>query len=280
MAWPIVEYNGAPHYHGQGDFLIPVDPSTGMAVIMLRHDGGIGSGLTAIEKGDPGVPPSFDPDVPVTELAYDDPTPASGTWTQISPPTGNDPGLWQLSLTLHGAAPGGSSGGATPTPADFGGGTAGQVLAVNNAADEFEIVDQKIPEVFYPGEIDNVGSGNVNATLCSINIAARPWARRVRAQGYTVVTGEAADVRVDLVARLNNAGSGNIVGHCIGIASTERLMFAPGKPINPGTVSDTYDTIAAGESATLYVRLERKAGSSTYTASASASMFSAEVWPL
>ncbi|MBU8819963.1 minor tail protein [Mycobacterium phage Raymond7] len=280
MAWPIVDYNGVPHYHGQGDFFIPVDPSTGMAVIMLRQDGGIASGIVGVEKGDPGVPPNFDPDIPVTELAHDDPTPASGTWTQISPPSGDDPGVWQMSLSLHGPAPAEAGGGSIPTPADFGGGTAGQVLAVNSDADEFEIVDQKIPEVFYPGEIDNVGSGNVNATLCPISIPARPWARRVRAQGYTVVTGEAADVRVDLVARLKNESGGNIVGHCIGIAATERLMFAPGKPINPGTVSDSYDILAAGESATLYVRLERKAGSSTYTASASASMFSAEVWPL
>ncbi|QDF19836.1 minor tail protein [Mycobacterium phage Fulbright] len=280
MAWPIVEYNGAPHYLGQGDFLIPVDPSTGMAVILLRQNGGIASGIVGVEKGDPGMPPNFHPDIPVTEMAWNDPTPAGGTWTQISPPNGDNPGVWQMSLALHGPQPGTSSGGTTPTPSNFGGGTAGQVLAVNSAADGFEIVDQKIPEVFYPGEIDNVGSGNVNATLCPINIPSRPWARRVRAQGYTVVTGEAADVRVDLVARLNNAESGNIVGHCIGIASTERLMFAPGKPINEGTVSGSYDTIAAGASATLYVRLERKAGSSTYTASASSSMFSAEVWPL
>jgi hypothetical protein len=95
-----------------------------------------------------------------------------------------------------------------------------------------------------------------------------------------VVTGEAADVRVNLLARLNGESGGNIVGRCVGIAQTERLVLTPGKPIETGTAGDPYDQIAANSAATLYIRTERVAGSATYTASASNSQYRAVVLPL
>lgn len=274
--WPLSP--DGQYRQAEAKLLLPVDPA-GVAMIMVKPDGGaIGVGVTAVEKGDPGVHAELATAINFTELAHDDTTPASASFTTLTPPTTDTPGVYKLNLSLHAGQPG-EDGDTVLDPADFGGGTPGQILVINGGSDGFVLASQKIPEVFYPGEIDDVGSGNPNATLCPIAIPARPWARRLRAVGYQVVTGEAADVRVNLLARLNSV-SGNIIGRCQGIAQTERLMLAPGKPIEAGTVADTYDQIAANASATVYIRTERTNGSSTYTASASQGQFAIEAWPL
>lgn len=280
MAWPIVTFNGAQYYQAEGTTLVPVDPSTGVAVILLKENGGVSDGFSAIEQGPPGVHAELDGTVNVTELEPGDPTAASGTFTTLTPPVGTTPGLYRLNLSIHKGAKGDDGASVwdptdlDPTP------TVGYIPAVNSALDSFDLVAQKIPEVFYPGTINNVASGNANFTMAQINIPSRPWARRVRAVGFTVITGEGDDVRVNLLARLNGESGGNIVGRCIGITRTERLTMSPGKPIESGTVADTYDQIAAGDTAILYIRTERQAGTTTYTASASSSQFSAEVLPL
>lgn len=280
MAWPIVDYNGLPHYKGTGTVLVPVD-GTGVAHIFMREDGGIIGGVSGVMQGDPGAPPGIQTTVNSVELAHDDPTPASASWTQLSPPNETYPGgLYQYNHVWHAGAPGAP--GATvwdPTDLDPSP-VAGQVPVVKSTLDGFDLVAQKIPEVFYPGEIDDIPSGNTNFTVTAIPIPARPWARRLRAGGYQVVTGEAADVRVDLLARLNNETGGNIVGRCQGIAQVERLTLDPGKPIETGTAADTYNQIAANSAATVYVRTERKAGTSTYIGSASQAQFWVEALPL
>ena len=134
-----------------------------------------------------------------------------------------------------------------------------------------------MPEVFFPGVVNNTAPGNPSKTLAQIPIPSRPWARRVRPVGYTVMTGEGPDVRVDLVARLNGELGGNIVGRCPGIAQTERLILIPGKAAG---AADTFDVIPAGQPGTVYIRTERQSGSVTYTTSADTSLFSVEALPL
>lgn len=263
----------------EGKLLLPIDPN-GVAMVMLKPDGGgIGIGVTAVEKGQPGVPANIDSTPNFTVLAHDDPTPASFSWTPLVPPTSTTPGVWRSNVALHEGPPG-ADGNTVLDTGDFTGVAAGKVITVNAAADGFELQTPKVPEVFYPGTILDIPSGNPNFTLCPISIPARPYARRVRAGGYQILTGEAPDVRVDLLARLNNPAAGNIVGRCQGIAQTERLMMDPGKPIETGTTADAYDQIAANAAATVYVRTERAAGTSTYTGSASQAKFWAEVLPL
>ncbi|AMT72036.1 hypothetical protein [Mycobacteroides immunogenum] len=279
MAWPIVDFNGARYYQGQGITLVPVD-GTGVAHVLLREDGGIVGGVSAVEQGPPGQPAGLDPAIALTPLAFGDTTPDSAFFELISPPTSTAPGVWKMHLALH-VGKDGEPGTMVWNPADLSATPkAGWLPAVEAGADGFELVPYKLPEVFYPGSISNIGSGNVNATHAQINIPARPWARRIRAQGFTVITGEAADVRVNLLARLNGEADGNIVGRCVGIAQVDRLAFSPGKPIQEGTSADGYDTIAAGASATVHIRCERQAGSSTYTAAAAMAHFNVEAWPL
>lgn len=279
MAWPIVDFNGARYYQGQGITLVPVD-GTGVAHVLLREDGGIVGGVSAVEQGPPGQPAGLESAIALTPLASGDTTPDSAYFELIVPPTASTPGKWKMHLALH-TGKDGLPGTMVWNPLDLAATPkAGWLPAVKSNLNGFELVPQKLPEVFYPGTINNIGSGNVNATHAVIPIAARPWARRIRAQGQTVVTGEAADVRVNLLARLNGEDNGNIVGRCTGIAQIDRLAFSPGKPIAAGTGTDDYDTIPANATATVHIKCERQAGTSTFTAPAAMAHFNVEAWPL
>ncbi len=279
MTWPKVKFNGEDYYQSQGVVLVRADGS-GVAVIMLKEDGGVVGGVSAIEKGDPGVPAELDTKIAFTPLESGDATPDSAFFELITPPTPTTPGKWKLNLALHQGKTG-KDGKNVWDPKDLAPSPLpGQIPAVKAGGNAFELVPQRIPEVFYPSLIKSIGTGNPNFTQTQVAIPARPWARRVRAQGFTVVTGEAADVRVNLLARLNDEAGGNIVGRCVGIAQTERLAFSPGKPIQQDTAADSYDTIPAGATATVFIRCERQAGTLTYTAAGSSSQYSVEAWPL
>lgn len=276
MAWPIVQWNGVPHYQAQGEFLIPVTPDTGAAVILLRENGGVGDGFSAIEKGDPGLSPELAPAVVWNEVAHDDPSPLTATFVTVTPPTSTTPGVYQLVADVRNGAPG-DDGDTILDPADFAGATPGQTLVINEAGTAFVTAAQKIPEAFFPGAVNNTPSGNVNFTIAEVFIPSRPFARRLLAHGGTIVTGEGVDVRVDLIARLNNELGGNIIGRAHGIAQTERLSMWAGKAAG---LTDGYDQIAAGAEATVYIRLERQAGTTTFTSTASTSRFRVEALPL
>lgn len=278
MSWPLTP--DGERYLFEGIIEIAVHPETGASILMLRPQGGMGVGIPPIAQGAPGKHAAIDTTINVTELEAGDPTALSWSWTELIPPDDDTPGLYRLNAVTRKGAKGDDGESVwdptdlTPSP------VAGTIPVVNAEADGFELAAPKVPEVFYPGSISNTGSGNNNSTLCPISIPSRPYARRVRANGFTVVSGEGADVRVNLLARLNSESAGNIVGRCIGIAQTERLTFSPGKPIESGTVADTYDVIAAGATATVYIRCEKTAGSTTYLTSASTSQFSVETLPL
>lgn len=269
MAWPIVDWNGVPHYQAQGDFLVPVDPDTGAAIIMLKQDGGIGAGFAAIEQGPPGMHAELQEAINLTPLAHDDPSPASASWTTIAPAGTSTPATYRLNLALHEGEPG-EDGDTVLDPADYGGGVPGQILQVNDDADGFELVAQRVTEYFFPATVVNTPSGNVNYTLAGVNIPARPYARRVIAMGGTVVTGEGSDVRVDLLARLDGETGGNIIAQCPGIAQTDRLTLWPGKAAGQ---ADSYDQIAANATGTVHFRTERRAGTTTYTTTNSFTRF-------
>jgi hypothetical protein len=280
MVWPTVEFNGQQYRQREGIMLLPIE-ANGAAIVMIKDDGpAVAGGFTSVEQGPPGLSPAFAEAVNVIPLAYGDPTPDSASLSIIAPPSSESGGLYKWNVTSRSGPPG-EDGKSVWDPKDLNATpVAGQIPVVNSAANGFELQPQKIAEVFYPGAINNIGSGNVNATLCPIDIPARPFARRIRAVGSTVVTGEAPDVRVDLVARLNGESGGNIVGRCVGIAQTERLTLSPGKPIEAGTSSANYDVLPANTASIAYIKTERKAGTSTYTVTAANSQFYIEATPL
>lgn len=276
MSWPITA--DGQYYLFEGQVLIPVNPSTGVAQLILRPVGGMLIGVPPIEKGDPGLPPAIDTTVNFTELAYNDATAATATFTEITPPTETTPGLYRLNMAVHEGTPG-EDGAALITPSDYGSPVYKRLLSVDAAGTGFELVAPKVGDSHSPASLNNTASGNPNNTLGVISVPANtyPFDWRPRVYAYTVVTGEAPDVRVDLVARLNSEAGGNIIGRCSGIAQTERLTLLPGK--EPGK-PDSWDRVAANAAASIYLRTERQNGSVTYTTSASTTWFSMEVQPI
>lgn len=269
-------------YICEGQVLFPVDPKMGAATLHVRPFGGmIAEGMTAVVKGDPGEPFRLYPGVTVTELAHDDPTPASASWTEITPPTGGDPGEYAFNIAVHGGQPG-ADGDTVLDPGDFDSPLPFQVIRVDAEAENFELADIPYSEVAWPASIENTASGNPQKTLAVVSFAARPWARAIEVQGYTVVTGEGPDVRVDLIARLGTGNpahetGGNIIARCPGIAQVERLQFAPGPAAG---AADSAFIVPAGTAPIIYVRTERQSGSLTYTTSASTSRVLVKATPV
>ncbi|BDY31419.1 hypothetical protein [Mycolicibacterium mageritense] len=275
MSWPTTP--DGERYLFEGIIEIPVNAETGAAILMLRPQGGMGVGIPPVAQGPAGKHATISTDINFSALEPEDSTPDSASWTLITPPDDDTPGEWKLNLALHKGAKG-DDGDTILDPGDFGTTpVSGQMLQVKSDLSAFELVAQRIPEVCYPGSVLNMPSGNANFTVAQIPIPSRPYARRVLAQGGTVLSGEAADVRYDLIARLGSETGGNIVGRCPGIAQVDRLTFWPGKDAG---LADGYDQIAANAAGTLYIRCERQAGTSTATTSATTSRFSALVLPL
>lgn len=274
MAWPIVEYEGEEYRRAEGFTLVPVDGSRGVAIVMLKEDGGVASGVEAIAQGDPGVHSEIDTTVNLTMLEWDDPTPDSDVFTVLQPANGTDPQIVRLNKVRHKAQPG-DDGASVLNPESFGTPVAGRILVVNTEEDGFEYQAQKVGDRYIPATISNSGSGEANTTLAVIAVPAQLFDWRPDIEALTVVTG--TDVQVDLVARLNGETAGNVVGRCYGVASTERLTLTSAPPAGS---SDTFDKVAAGVAANIYIRTELQSGAGTYTTSASTTICAVKVRPV
>lgn len=274
--WPVTA--DGQYYQAEGKFLIPVDPSSGAAIIMLRPEGGIGVGFTAVEKGDPGKHAEIDETTVFTPLAWDDPTPASFSWTPITPPTDTTPGVWRAVVALHEGKPG-ENGDTVLDPSDFEGAAAGKFPVVNAGLDGFELQSQKVGSLWIPATINSTAAGNPNFTLAVVSIPAHDFDWRPRVLGSCDVVGTGADVRVDLIARLNGESTGSEVARASGRAgqTPPRHVFDPLPPA--GAVLDSYK-VAKGSPAVIYIRAERQTGSDTFTTSAATTRLGVEVAPL
>jgi hypothetical protein len=273
LSWPTTTYNGAEYWMFDGITLVPVDPTTGVAILMLKPSGAsIASGIPAIAKGEDGDPAEFQegPLDSFTELDYDDPTPASLEIVKVSP------GLYTLSGALHAGAPGEDGSTAIDVETIDGDAVAGKLIKLNSELDGFEFAYEAIGECYRPASINNTSSGNTNNTLCAISVPAQNRAWRPLVVGsQNVVQSGGSDVVVDLVARLNNESAGNIVARCHGIGGTERLTFAscPAAGSN-----DSFDKVSAGDAATIYIRVEKQGGTNSFTTSSSTARF--QVWAI
>lgn len=266
------------YYQAEGKFLIPVDPSNGVAVILLRPEGGIGNGFSAVEKGDPGKHAEIDEDVDYVELDYDDPTPATWSWETLVPPTDSTPGRYKLHAATHAGRPG-KDGDTVLDPGDFDGAVAGKTLVVKSDLSAFELQTPKVGGLYLPTVINSAPSGQSAYTLCQIPVAAQDFAWRPRVLGWCDITGTGTDVRVDLVARLNTEASGNIMSRAVGKAgqAPPRHVF---DSLPPAGVAANYYTVAKGETVVIWIRAEKQGGNDSFTTSASTSSFGVEVAPL
>ncbi|QPO16542.1 minor tail protein [Mycobacterium phage TelAviv] len=258
-------------------FRVPLDwdPSSNMFIAVAAPDGGLGN-FPALVRGENGETPELDSVIDFTPLAWNDPTPDFASWTETSE------NVYRLSLGLHTGAPGDAGPINLADAEDLAGAlAAGKLIAVNATADGFELVSPKVGDMYWPATINNTPSGNTAYTLCAVPIPAQPFDWRPEPQGWCVITGTGPNVQADLIARLDTAASGNIVGRGRGHVGQNTEGFATnlaaGPP--PGSAAD-YNKVPAGQEAVIYLRAERQSGSDTFTTTASATHFSVRVQPI
>lgn len=278
MAWPIVEFNGADHYKAEGTMLVPVDPSTGAAVVLMKENGGVTDGFSAIEQGEPGVHTEIDEQINATVLEYDDPTPDDFSFSVLQPGGNGQPQVVRLNATFRKGEKG-DPGDTIITPSDYSDYDAippGSVMAVNDAGDEFELVSQKRGDLYIPASVTSVSNSTGNATLCTIVVPAQDFDWRPIVHGQCIVTASGANCLVNLYARLNGETAGNIIARAVSIAGAAPppLVFS-GVPA-PGS-SDTFNKVSAGVAATIYIRSSRVSGDQSYNISNSDAFFGVQV---
>lgn len=282
MSWPTTIYNGVEYYQFAGITLIPVDPSTGVAMIILKPDGmAVGVGIPAVETGPGGQPANIDPTINFTALAWDDPTPDSASWTVLTPPTDETPGLYRLVLSLHTGEPGDTGTVAIDLTTIGGTAAAGEIIRVNSSANGFDFGWEKVGDRFIPttGGVFDIATTQANNTSAQIAIPFQKNDFRVEVSGSTIVTATGGgDVHVDLVAHLG-AIDGPVIGYCHGMGGTERLILDSGPPAGS---ADAYDRIAAASSGstTVYLRTEYQGGADSYNTSKATTRFKARVCPI
>jgi len=278
MAWP--KDPSGEWYQFDGEILIPVNPASGSAILYLRPTGGMAQGIPAVEKGDPGLPPTIDTAINYTLLAYNDPTPGAASWTVITPPSENAAGSYKLNLSVHEGPPG-ADGTTTLTTASVSGTAVyKKIPQINAAGTGFEYTSQKAGGRHYPATIANTAAGNSNSTLAVVSIAAGTYDfdYRVEVEAQTIVTATGPNCSVDLVARLNGETGGNDIGRCFGMGGTkERLTIVGGCEAG---VADGWDKVSAGNGCTVHVRTEQQTGSDTYSTSATTTRVVVKVRPV
>ncbi len=263
--------NGKVWNRWLGDLMMPAefDPNSQVFVAVAPPDGfanlpepggGSSSGVTSIASN-----------VPITELEYNDPTAATATFTEITP------GVYQLSMKSRKGTPGVAGTMTILSASDLSGAhTPGYMFLVDPAGTGVVLSPVKLGAQYWPGAISNLAD---TGTLCAVPVPAQPFDWRPRVYGQCQVTGGAADVRVDVIARLNTATTGDVVGRGFGQAGVNppRNDLVNGVP--KGSAA-TYGKVSAGAAANVYFRAEKQAGTSAFTASASTTEFFVEVAPL
>jgi hypothetical protein len=270
MSWPTTTFQGEQYYLFDGVFLLPVNPVSGAGVILCKANGfAVGAGIPAVETGPPGKHIELQMG---TFIALDpgDATPDSASLTTVTPPDDDTVGVYALNLSLHKGQKGDDGDSNLEMDSISGTPVAKYIAVVNGAANGFEYKPQLVGDRVPPAALYNTGSGNVKNTVAVFQVLANtvPYAWRPEVEAGCVITGEGADVRYDVIARLNGETGGNIVGRGFGPIGTNsagiQTTIIPGPPAGS---SDTFDKVAANAAATVHVRVERQAGSLTCTTS-------------
>lgn len=276
VTWNTTTINGVPCLViDMAQLVVPLDfdPSSNMFLAVGVPSGGYAN-LPILLQGNPGATPTFDSTINLDVLAYTDPTANSASLTPLG---GN---AYQVNLTMHAGAPG-SPGTTNLELSDFGTAGAGKILAVDSGVDGFIYQAQMIGERYVPATILSAPSGNVTYTLCSVSIPPQNFNWRPQVSGQTVITGTGTNVDTILIARLNNETAGNQVGVGFSPSGTNATGVATVLSAGPPAGSITaYDTVTAGSSAVVYLRVERQSGTNTFTTSNATTQFEVVVQPI
>lgn len=270
------------YYIWNGEVRIPktFDPTSKAAVIMLGPPGGVAQ-IPALVQGDPGKHAEIDSTIVLNALEYDDPTADSAEWETIVAGTDEISPVYRLTLNLHKGEPG-TDGETVILDATDLTGTAidGYLIAKTVGEDTAQWVPQKVGDQYWPASISNTaGIDGQSRTLCSVSIPAQPFDWRPRVFGQCIISGT-TNTRVDVLARLNNASSGDVVGRSFGQAGATPPPNVLASGVAAGSAS-TVGKVSAGASAVVYLRAEQQAATTDeYTTSASSTSFMVEVAPI
>lgn len=213
----------------------------------------------------------------VTELAWNDSTPASGSAVLISDGDGVNPPVYALNVTQHAGQPG-ADGTAVLNPAAYGTPQPGLIVVVGADSASFVYQSQLCGDEYWPASYSNAVSGLSINTLCPIPVPPQLFAWRPEVVAQTIVSSTGSPVTVDLVARLNDASDGNIVGQGFGVPSTlDKLILTSGPPAGS---SGSFNMIPAGVEAMIYINTELQSGSAGYTTSATTTTAKVRVQPV
>ena len=239
---------------------------SGTAYLVLTPSGGFGT-LPFFATGDPGLPPIFD-SITFEEVDPDDPLPSPNPEvTTISPGGPGEASHLTMKFYGHKGAAGVAGTFNISSAADLSGtpgaGTDKYALIYRNSDGKWVLTAQKIGDAYVPATIAATSFvPTTPRTLATVTIPAQPFDWRPRVFGSTVVTGS-SDTRVDLIARVGNASSGDQVGFAKGVAGAAPtpMTLIPAAPAGVD-IPGTYGKVAAGSSTTVFLVAEQKAPSS------------------
>lgn len=253
------------------------DPSSSVFIAVAAGAGGLFN-YPALAQGDDGATPDIDSNINFTPLAPDDATPDFASWTEISP------NVYRLNLGLH-TGQDGADGGNIIIPSDYGTPAAGRILRIKSDLTGFELIAPKVGDRFYPATFANVPTGNAAYTVVPIAVPAQPFDWRPTVEGFHLITGTGADVKVDLLARLSTAGisNGETTGPIVARATQRAGQYPPTHVLSsaiPAGSAATYDKVLEGNTAVIYIRMERVTGAETFSALAVDGAYSVRVNPI
>lgn len=258
---------------------------SGVSYIIITPDGGVGA-LPFIEQGLPGKPALYTK-MELIEIPWGDalPTP-NPEYTLVSEGGPGLPSKYEVKWYLHSGQtgpPGSPSfAGASdlaPAPAlDVN--ANGFVLVYRHADQKFVLMSQKVGNVYTPATNINATamSNTPIRTLTAIGIPPQQFDYWVLAFAWTLTTGTggATPTRVDLIAYLGDPANNIQLAYGRGMsganADQHPTNAIPGPPptVELSGNGGVYGKLVAGQGATVNVRAEQKAGSSSNWATAGA----------
>jgi hypothetical protein len=259
------------------------DPTTGAAVCTFTAKAGFGT-LPAILQGPPGVSPQFQ--IAMTQVPYGTALPSTNPEVVVIDPGGPGvPSQLSLNFYVNEGEPGSVGAFAMALASDIVGvhdAAVGKLLGISTAGSTpaFNFVTPPYGQLWWPSTINSTtSSSGSNRTLTTIAVGPmdRPFFPLVF--GQTIPTSLDGTAQVNLVARVGNATTGQIVAQGIGVADqTNALVFQAGPPTGASTGAGV---ITAGTTSNIYINCEQVGGTpGDYSTSASTSSFCVMGFPI
>jgi hypothetical protein len=242
------------------------DPENGAYVYFAKPLNGV-TGISGLVKGDNGKHTEFQEAVDFTSLAYNDATASSMSVVEVTPGSDTVSQVVKLAVALHEGVPGAD--GTTSLDLDSITGTSatGKSIVVNASNDGFDYATLWTGGMHWPATVSETSAQTAGATLSTITVATNTYLSdwRPLILASTTINGSTTDVIVDIIARLNNATTGAVVGRGYGINGTnDKLVLNSGPDAG---ASSSVNKINAGDAATIYLRTEKQSGTATYSTS-------------